>query len=114
MTEAVHTLTSKVLATGAMVRIAFLVKVPGVIVPDHLSDNEALALDFGHFAPTPIKDLVCNEFGIGGTLRFGAEFVWCFIPWIAVVSVHKHGDEMAAPEPETPRWTPTVIDGGKK
>jgi hypothetical protein len=113
MTEAVYTLTKKALATGAMVRVAFLVKVPGVNVPDDLRDSETLALDFGMFAPTPISDLVCNEFGIGGTLRFGIESVWCFVPWMAVVSVHKHGDE-SAPEPEIPAWTPTIIDGGKK
>jgi hypothetical protein len=113
MNETVHTLTEKALATGSMVRIAFLVKVPGVQVPDSFHDSETLALDFGLNAPTPIDDLVCSPFGIGGTLRFGDDFVWCFIPWGAVINIHRHVDE-PAPEPKQPTWTPRIIDGGKK
>ena len=47
----------ELLATGRMVRVAFTPDSEGVVVPDHLKELDALALDFGRHAPTPIDDL---------------------------------------------------------
>ena len=96
------------LATGRMVRVAFTVDTEGVVVPEGYRNQDAMALDFGRNAPTPITDLECGPDAISGTLRFGWEFVWCSVPWEAVVGIEAHGETPAARA-----WKPTVIKGGK-
>jgi stringent starvation protein B len=96
------------LATGRMVGVALTPATPGVVIPDQLMGQEAVVLDFGRRAPTPIEDLLCDAGGISGTLRFGGEYFWCSVPWAAVVAIAPHG-----PTPAQRAWNPTVIDGGK-
>lgn len=105
--EQTRTAVLQALATLRMVRIEFNPKHPGVVVPEDFKDRDQLALDFGRRAPTPIDDLKCDADGISGTLRFGDEYIWCSVPWEAIVWQAQHG-----PKPAARAWTPTVIDGG--
>jgi hypothetical protein len=96
------------LATGRMVRVFFTPDTEGVVIPEWIKDRDAAMLDFGRRAPTPITDLKCDQNGISGTLRFGGDYIWCSIPWLAVVTIEAHG-----PTPAARAWTLPVIQGGK-
>ncbi len=94
------------LATGRMVRVTFTPATEGVVLPDHLLEQILVGLDFGCFAPTAITDLECTPAAISGTLRFGAEYFWCSVPWVAVVSINPIGPTQAQRA-----WNPTIIQG---
>lgn len=96
------------LDTGRMVRVVFTTATPGVEVPDWVKEQPVNALDFGRRAPTPICDLEVTDKAVSATLRFGAEYFLCVIPWEAVVGIAPFG-----PTAAQRAWNPTVIPGGK-
>lgn len=106
--ERKRTITLDLLATGRMVRVYFTPDTEGAVVPEGYKGQDAMALDFGRRAPTPIDDLECGPDAISGTLCFGGDYFWCSVPWEAVVAVEPHGETPAARA-----WNPTVIQGGK-
>ncbi|KKN87478.1 hypothetical protein LCGC14_0259330 [marine sediment metagenome] len=98
----------QLLATLRQVRFFVTPDAEGVTIPSHLKEEELVMLDFGRRAPIPIEDLKCDRDGISGTLKFGPEYFWCSVPWLAVVGIQKFG-----PTPAQRAWVPMVLTEGK-
>ena len=59
---------------------------PDVAVPEH-KRSSLLTLQFGSTMPTPIRNLTCNDDGIGGVLSFEREPFAVWVPWEAVYAI---------------------------
>jgi hypothetical protein len=57
-----------------------------VVVPAHKRSSR-MTLQFGANMPTPIRNLTCNEGGIGGVLSFEREPFQVWVPWEAVYAI---------------------------
>lgn len=67
-------------------------RLSGVVVPDHLRDQDHLNLEFGLDVPVPIVGLCWTADGITGTLSFYRRPFRVFIPWDAVFVLCSRGD----------------------
>jgi rubredoxin len=68
----------------------------GVVIPDDIR-VACVKLQFGKAALPQIRDLRCDEEGIGGTLRFDGQPVSTWVPWEAVYAI--------ASSPGRPEWS---------
>src|SRR5450755_3849137 len=57
-----------------------------VVVPEH-KRSSWMTLQFGPNMPTPIRNLTCNQSGIGGVLSFEREPFQVWVPWEAVYAI---------------------------
>ena len=75
---------------------------PGVVLPEHLTQEEVV-LDYNLNAAIPILDLEASDEGIRATLSFSREPFQTFVPWSAVI-------EMVGKRPvqETPKKRPNL------
>lgn len=79
-----HDAVQALMAHG-VVRLVILPKSTGCLLPDHLLERDAVALDIGVDMPIPIRDLTVDHFGVRGTLSFNRRPFACVVPWAAVV-----------------------------
>lgn len=78
---------------------------PGVVLPEHLLEEELVRLNLVTGRDTPTVEL--DDQGIRATLTFSGRRFDCAIPWTAVVA-----GVLDPPRKERPRFG--VIEGGKK
>ena len=78
---------------------------PGVVLPEHLLEEELVRLDLLTGRDTPTVEL--DDQGIRATLTFSGRRFDCAIPWTAVVA-----GVLDPPRRARPRFG--VIEGGKK
>lgn len=78
---------------------------PGVVLPEHLLDEELVRLNLVTGRDTP--SVLLDEQGIRATLTFNGRRFDCAIPWVAVVA-----GVLDPPRRQRPRFG--VIEGGKK
>ncbi len=78
---------------------------PGVVLPEHLRDEELVRLNLVAGRDTP--SVLLDEHGIKATLTFSGRRFDCAIPWVAVVA-----GVLDPPRKQRPRFG--VIAGGKK
>ncbi len=57
---------------------------PGVVVPSHLKDDEALTLVVGPNLAIPVTDMDIGSEGLSATLSFSQRPFHCQIPWNAL------------------------------
>ncbi len=77
----------EILKTSSML-VRFKPSDPAVHLPDWLTKQKSLVLEFGYKTPIPIKDLLVTSLGISGTLTFvGFGTFWCYVPWSAVTDI---------------------------
>jgi hypothetical protein len=92
------------LATG----IAYVIiapGVPGVVVPEHLNEEDLVRLNLVVGRDTP--EVLLDEWGIRANLTFRGRRFDCAFPWQAVLA-----GGLKPPEKKRPRFG--VIEGGKK
>jgi len=78
---------------------------PGVELPDYLSEEDLVRLNMVAGRDTP--EVLLDEWGVRCTLTFRGTRHECAMPWQAVVA-----GELRPPERKRPRLG--VIEGGKK
>lgn len=83
-------IVEKFLAAGRVVRIHLDGRIPDAVLPDR-SRRDHVILEIGFALPIPIPDLLVNDFGFSGTLRFGKRDFEVFVPWCAVFGVEQSG-----------------------
>jgi hypothetical protein len=59
---------------------------PGVDLPAE-KRSSAMTLQLGEDMPVPIRGLICNQHGIGGTLSFDGKPARTWVPWEAVYAI---------------------------
>ncbi len=94
---------------GGVVRIVFNVQVADVVIPDNYLNQLRLALDFGLNGVEALTDLEVGDDAISATLRFKGDYIWCSIPWEAVIGVIPHGESKPL---QTNAWKPELLKGG--
>jgi hypothetical protein len=78
---------------------------PGVVLPDHLQDEEVVRLNLIVGRDTP--EVLLDEWGIRCDLTFRGRRLECAFPWPSVLA-----GTLRVPERKRPRFG--VIEGGKK
>lgn len=86
-------IVEKFLGAGRVVRIHLDGRIPDARLPKRLSRKDHVILEIGLAMPVPIPDLLVNDFGFSGTLRFGGKEFEVFVPWVAVFAVDQSRGE---------------------
>ena len=77
---------------GSGVRVAIDPKHDQVIIPNYLTAEPAIILDYDPDAIVPINDLRTDEEGITATLSFDRTPCQTFVPWKAVIGISPRCD----------------------
>ena len=82
---------------GGIVQIEFNPRIGKVVVPSKMVNSNICYLNFSYkYWP---HDLLVDEVGVGSTLQFSGEDVWCFVPWAAMYTMtgfNKSGEKVIA------------------
>jgi hypothetical protein len=83
--------TKTLLSTGKDVFLHFnptrQTKVPGLMIPEHLMQNDKVAFQIGLNLPIHIDDLKLDDVGFSATLSFSGKKQFCSVPWEYVYGV---------------------------